>query len=121
MISLLKQADGMDTVVMDLSPLREPDDVEKVAENTLSEYPQNGSLFRQEVDEETSDGWITQPIYRLPPCNIVWEGVQRSEAKTLAKQLAEKFGTAEGKRAKSTKRPNIKAGKNRRHGGYGIG
>ena len=71
------------------------------------------------------DAWETRPIYQLPPYCIVWENLQRAEAKALAKDIAELCQTpeknAKGRQKASKKPKGVKPGKNRHHGGYGIG
>ena len=68
------------------------------------------------------DAYRDDPIYRLPMYAVVWRR-PRSEAKTLAKSLAERFGIAEAPkgRGKVKGAPKVKPGKSRRSGGYGIG
>jgi hypothetical protein len=77
----------------------------------------------ENCDEDifSSDLFYTRPIYQLPPYRITWE-LQRSDAKTLAKTMAELFDTQEDGKAGPLKKPiGVKPGKSRRHGGYGIG
>jgi hypothetical protein len=137
-IVLHKQNDGIDELVIDLSPLRLPDTFESVAHRCLEEYAGGEVIFQVAetlntdgsdnedesapvVDQEkVNDPWETRPIYQLPPFCVSWE-LPRSEAKTLGKKFAALFGTAEGKRASSKRPVGVKAGKSRRHGGYGIG
>jgi hypothetical protein len=70
-------------------------------------------------DDTLAEGFETRPIYQLPPYFIAWE-LGRSDAKILAKSLAETFQTKE--EGKVSKKPiGVKPGKGRRHGGYGIG
>jgi len=75
-----------------------------------------------------SDAWETRPIYQLSPYYIVWDSLQRSEAKQLAKTMAKFFQISVsnndkgGPKMVSSKKPvGVKHGKGRRHGGYGIG
>jgi hypothetical protein len=73
-----------------------------------------------------TDAWETRPIYQLPPYCIAWENLEREDAKDLAKSMAQLCQTAEknakGRRQKASKKPRgVKPGKNRQHGGYGIG
>ena len=79
-------------------------------------------------DGKDSSLWESNPIYHLPPCCIAWK-LPRAAAKKLGKRMAKLFDTAEGggsnKRSSIKTNKNmfvgVKAGKNRRHGGYGIG
>lgn len=149
-IVLHKGNTGMDELVCDLSPLRNPEIFDEVARKCI-ELQEGGEIVFQgsgsdepsiDQEEETEDlfmtlsivdhainevkktnddvgPWETRPIYQLPPYCISWE-LQRSEAKTLGKSLAKHFSTIEGN--KVSKKPiGVKAGKGRRHGGYGIG
>jgi hypothetical protein len=80
----------------------------------------------EEVAAEESFGsdWYTRPIYQIPPYCIAWD-LPRSDAKALGKKIAELFDTQEANKTgtpSSSKKPiGVKPGKNRRHGGYGIG
>lgn len=148
-IVLHKGSTGMDELVCDLSPLRNPVIFDQVASKCL-ELQDGGEVvfqgsgseeFGDEQEEETEDlfitldivdqaikenkkslndgPWETRPIYQLPPYCISWE-LQRSEAKALGKTLAKTFSTIEG--IKVSRKPiGVKPGKGRRHGGYGIG
>ena len=148
-IVLHKGSSGIDELVCDLSPLRNPEIFDEVASKCL-ELQAGGEVvfqgsgsedFEFEQDEEredlsmtldivnkatgdseesSNDGpWETRPIYQLPPYCISWE-LQRSDAKALGKTLAKAFSTIEG--IKVSKKPiGVKPGKGRRHGGYGIG
>ena len=151
-IVLHKGSMGMDELVCDLSPLRNPKIFDEVAQKCLELQKGGEVLFQGSgtdessiddheedtedlfmtlsiVDEATNENnnsldddigpWETRPIYQLPPYCISWE-LQRSEAKALGKSFAKLFSTVEGNR--ESKRPiGVKAGKGRRHGGYGIG
>lgn len=82
----------------------------------------------------TPEEWLAFPIYRLPVQATRWR-LPRQGAKELAKALAAHWGTASdtagggsskiraNKKGGSMKRgmPQIKPGKSRRSGGYGIG
>lgn len=151
-VVLHKGNTGMDELVCDLSPLRNPEIYDKVALKCLELQEGGEVVFQGSESDESSDTeeeesedlfmtlrivdeaineskktsnidnaspWETRPIYQLPPYCISWE-LQRSEAKALGKSLAKLFSTIEGK--KTSKKPiGVKAGKGRRHGGYGIG
>ena len=128
-IVLHKQSSGIDELVVDLSPLRSPDDFDAIAGECLEEFL--GGTLAMGLDEnsmEEEEGsadddenpWFTRPIYQLPPACLAWE-LQRSEAKALGKRLALRFQTAEGDKKTSKKPVGVKPGKGRRHGGYGIG
>eukprot|EP00614_Pseudopedinella_elastica_P013439 CAMPEP_0172589742 /NCGR_PEP_ID=MMETSP1068-20121228/8348_1 /TAXON_ID=35684 /ORGANISM="Pseudopedinella elastica, Strain CCMP716" /LENGTH=329 /DNA_ID=CAMNT_0013385389 /DNA_START=215 /DNA_END=1204 /DNA_ORIENTATION=+ len=91
--------------------------------------------------EAGPEDWLTRPIYQLPWVGLTWPALARPAAKKLAKELAaawidagEKGGNngakAGGKKGGRLAResgslakgmPNVKPGKSRRHGGYGIG
>jgi len=151
-IVLHKGSTGIDELVCDLSPLRNPDLFDEVAykcielqeggevvfqgsgsdESSIDQQEETEDLFMtlSIVDEAINENkkalndngigsWETRPIYQLPPFCISWE-LQRSDAKALGKSLAKIFSTIEGKKA-SKKPIGLKAGKGRRHGGYGIG
>jgi hypothetical protein len=125
---------GMDELIVDLSPLRNPETFDQVANACLGQKEGGEVVFQgsgmegseEEEDEETVDAanelltpWETRPIYQLPPYCIAWE-LERSDAKALGKKMAEMFDTAEGKIAPSKKPVGVNPGKGRRHGGYGI-
>ena len=136
-IVLNKGNTGVDDLVVDLSPLRNPGMFDEIAkaclehqnggqvvaqENDTSESSQNGEEVDGELEEvSTSESpWKNRPIYQLPPYCIAWE-LPRAEAKALGKKMSELFDTADGNKAPSKKPVGVKAGKSRRHGGYGIG
>lgn len=128
-IVLHKGSTGEDELVVDLSPLRLPEAFSDVALACL-EYAGlpgavEGGIAEMDGDAEGSsepdeDPFETRPIYQLPPYCVVWQ-LPRSEAKALGKRLAVAFDTVEAKATKSKKPNHVKAGKGRRHGGYGIG
>jgi hypothetical protein len=134
-VILLKGHTGLDELIVDLSPLRNPETFEEIA-NVCLEQKEGGELvFQSSVVEESEEDveefskssfndeispWESRPIYQLPPYCVTWE-LPRSEAKALGKQMAAMFDTVEGKMAPSKKPVGVKAGKSRRHGGYGIG
>ena len=148
-----KSRDGStDEVVVDLSTLRTPSTFEAAAAFCLSEAPDGDIEFEdvsnldgvdemavdasQSTDEspnthskdvgfrlgQLEDVYLTEPIYRLPMYAVSWVRT-RSEAKSLAKRMADLLGTADQQkgRRKAKGAPTIKPGKSRRHGGYGIG
>ena len=135
-IVLHKGNTGVDDVVVDLSPLRNPEMFDAIAKVCL-EQQIGGQVVAQGItsgttsDDDNDDPvvvddpvdvdnpWENRPIYQLPPYCITWE-LPRAEAKDLGKKMSELFDTAEGKIA-SSRKPMVKAGKSRRHGGYGIG
>mmetsp|Transcript_34367 Transcript_34367/g.82807 ORF Transcript_34367/g.82807 Transcript_34367/m.82807 type:complete len:424 (-) Transcript_34367:51-1322(-) len=104
------------------------ENIDKTAAATTTtnqiEYPDEDDDDEKYDDDDvfTSDCWYTRPIYQLPPYRIVWE-LQRNDAKALGKRMAGLFDTKENnKTGASSKKPiGVKPGKNRRHGGYGIG
>ena len=61
-----------------------------------------------------------RPIHQLPRYELAWQAPTRAAAKTLAKELAATFGHAPKKASGGKSAPRVKAGKSRRHGGYGI-
>ena len=61
-----------------------------------------------------------RPIHQLPRYEVAWQAPTRAEAKALAKVLAGTFGHAPTKASGGRAAPRVKAGKSRRHGGYGI-
>lgn len=136
---------GMDELVVDISPLRNPEMFPQIAQSCLEHFEGGEVVFQGSVDDSTtgddqetleivgSDAdessqadepppWETRPIYQLPPHCISWE-LQRNEAKSLGKKMAKLFDTIEETAAPSaTSKPvGVKPGKGRRHGGYGIG
>lgn len=139
-IVLHKGNTGMDELVVDLSPLRNPDMFHQIAQTCLEQQEggevvfqgssqteeRNGqeeedlSLTLSIVDQTESLPWETRPIYQLPPYCISWE-LPRSDAKALAKTMAKHFDTIEQNVIPSKKPIGVKPGKGRRHGGYGIG
>lgn len=149
MIVLHKQNDGIDELVIDLSPLRMPETFADVAQRCLEEQAGGEIVFQGSSEEEVTaaagitgndedteeeeesaspvedqtgaeNAWETRPIYQLPPFSITWK-LPRSEAKAVGKKFATLFATAEGKKGASRKPVGVKPGKSRRHGGYGIG
>lgn len=126
MLVVHKGNTGMDELVVDLSPLRTPELLDVTSSQCLQWLGggkiHNDGLHQLEDNGEIANSgvWENEPIFRLPPFCISWE-LTRPEAKTRAKELAGIFLTAEGKRARSKKSFGLKPGKNRRHGGYGIG
>jgi len=147
-IVLHKSNDGItDVVAVDLSPLRLPDAFEEVQQKCVAAVEREADADATSVDgvdgevemavedspslesepQDSLDGadqWETQPIYHLPPHVIQWT-LPRAEAKALAKSLAKFFSTSEeaksGGAQRKSRKPNVKPGKSRRHGGYGIG
>lgn len=132
-VVLHKGNTGSDELVIDLSPLRNPETFDEIAKKCLG-LCAGGEIISQigkEESEERSDDesnedaeevspWETRPVYSLPPHCITWE-LPRPEAKALGKRMAEVFDTTEGRVARSRKPVGVKPGKSRRHGGYGIG
>jgi len=90
----------------------------RIVDEATTSDNNNNNNYSKNLDEEALGPWETRPIYQLPPYCISWE-LQRSEAKALGKSLGKLFLTMEG--TKQSKKPiGVKAGKGRRHGGYGI-
>ena len=134
-IVLHKGNTGVDDLVIDLSPLRNPDTFDAIAQVCLGQQlggqvvapdktmRDGATSDDDEQDDPVDDAenpWEKRPIYQLPPYCITWE-LPRAEAKDLGKKMSQLFDTAEGKKAPSKKPVGVKAGKSRRHGGYGIG
>lgn len=132
-------ADGEDILVVDLSPLRYPDEFDRVAhevktlvKNELqieAQHDVEESIVEQENEDELINElqselditmYETRPIYQIPSFSIQFE-VSRSQGKQIGKLLATTFDTIEEKATKSKKPKGVKPGKSRRHGGYGIG
>lgn len=124
-----------DKLIVDLSPLRFPEDFETVgkelktmvqAEYNLESFMYSGEdELGAEEDEgldiiESEDQYETRPIYQLPPFLLGWS-VSRQEGKKIGKYLAETFDTIEKSASKSKRQRGVKPGKGRRSGGYGIG
>lgn len=137
-----------DEVIADLSPLRTPLSFEAAAAFCLVDAPDGAIEFDGFVGDgepillgeggadaagtfdltALADVYRDEPIYRCPMYGVVWVR-PRGEAKKLAKALAERLSTPQapkGKaapkgRAKEKGAPQVKPGKGRRHGGYGIG
>lgn len=76
--------------------------------------------------ETLAAAYLSDPIYRLPMYALVWRR-PRSVAKALAKALAASLCTVDQTlqlpkgRTRDRGAPEIKPGKSRQHGGYGIG
>jgi len=132
--------DNGDRLVVDLSPLRLPDEFERVElelkERVLAKFnveSQPLDIEEEDTVDETEeievlgnasndadDGWETRPIYQLSPYSFSWE-LSRQDGKEVGKHLGILFDNAEQKATKSKKPKGVKPGKGRRHGGYGIG
>ena len=168
-VYLFKGKEGVDEVVLDISPLRHPDKFLALATQCAAAAPggvvealENGldpSDWSQEsvadekacstldvVEEaamgssggseegdavaglmsgELKEGYVTQPIHRLPMYTVSWT-MERAAAKTLAGRLGTAFSCMEiGAKARNSSRdrgmPMVKPGKSRQHGGFGIG
>lgn len=143
-IAVHKMKDGIDQVLLDLSPLRDPEQFQQLAEQCPPpDAPPHQLLWggaEAEAAEPAPDAdiedesvldrhnlslaeWRTQAIFRLPMYSVLWT-LPRAEAKALAKHLAKHFKTASSAPVAKTKgrgMPKVKHGKSRRHGGYGIG
>ena len=107
-----KAREGIDEVVVDLSPLRTPlGGFDAAAEACLLGAPDGVVEFDAPQEEtaeapaaeergdarlqltELADAYRDEPIYRVPMYAVVWSR-PRAEAKALAKQLAQSLGTA---------------------------
>ena len=134
----LDSTGGEDILVIDLSPLRYPDDFEgvagKVKELVSNKLQVDGTMdLEQQPPQENDDNTVedlqadfditmyeTRPIYQLPSFSIHFK-TTRQQGKEIGKLLASVFNTKEEKATKSQKPKGVKPGKSRRHGGYGIG
>jgi len=131
--------DNGDRLVVDLSPLRFPDEFESVerglreristefgVESQMSESAEEDSTSEMDDDIEilgndrNEDDWETRPIYQISPYVLSWE-VSRHQGKQVGKFLGLLFDNVEEKATKSKKPKGVRPGKGRRHGGYGIG
>jgi len=139
-LSPSSSGEHVDRLVVDLSPLRLPDEFEKVEmelnERILSEFNAESTTAaadKEEKDTDTTileiddndesdvdDGYENRPIYQLSGYEVSWE-VSRSVGKAAGKYLGTLFETVEEKATKTKKPKGVKPGKGRRHGGYGIG
>ena len=111
------QKGDVDLVVVDLSPLRRAD-VLDVAAAVRALPTQCVSITVGESEEIVEDE--ARPIHQLPRYELAWQAPTRAAAKDLAKDLALAFGHAPKKASGVRAAPRVKAGKGRRHGGYGI-
>ncbi|KAL7452416.1 hypothetical protein ACHAWC_004137 [Mediolabrus comicus] len=123
--------DHADRLVVDLSPLRLPDEFDTVGKelksiiqaeynlNSIDDVPDDDDLDIMESGQN-EDHYATRPIYQLNPYRLEWN-VSRQEGKQIGKYLAGIFQTIEPKSSPSKKPKGVKPGKGRRHGGYGIG
>ena len=126
-----------DKLVVDLSPLRFPDEFDAVGkkvkamiqaeynlESCVDDVEEAGDAEVDEgldiVEASDEDQYETRPIYQLPPFQLEWN-VSRQEGKIIGKYLAGIFETIEKSASKSKKQRGVKPGKGRRSGGYGIG
>jgi hypothetical protein len=132
-IVLHKGNQGIDVIVVDLSPLRVPEAFAEIAASVVENVNVEGATIMNPSNEDatmsedavevaipTDDPWRLRPIYQLPPYIVSWE-LERSHAKELGQKLVGLLGTAEGRRAPSVRPTGVKPGKSRQHGGYGIG
>lgn len=130
----------LDRLVVDLSPLRLPDEFDSfgkelksriAAEYSLESCMEDNDYVDDDADVDykgldivesidNEDPYTTRPIYQLPPFRLEWS-VSRQEGKRIGKYLAEIFDTTEKNAPPSTKPKGVKPGKGRRHGGFGIG
>jgi len=115
-ISVQKGTD-VDLVVLDLSPLRRPDVLEVAAAVRALPTP-CASIEVGESEDIVEDE--ARPIHQLPRYEVAWQAPDRAAAKALAKELASVFGHKAKKASGGKAAPRVKAGKGRRHGGYGI-
>jgi hypothetical protein len=127
-----------DMLVVDLSPLRYPDEFDDVAQKVkalvytelqIIQANENVEQLSAEEEDEPLEElqgdldktmYETRPIYQLPSYSICFKAT-RQEGKEIGKLLASIFDTVEEKATKSEKPKGVKPGKSRRHGGYGIG
>ena len=136
-LSPTSSGDHEDKLVVDLSPLRFPEEFDTVgnelkamiqAEYNLESFIDSEEEEKDAEDDEglgiveasDEDQYGTRPIYQLPPFQLEWN-VSRQEGKKIGKYLADIFDTIEKSASKSKKQRGVKPGKGRRSGGYGIG
>ena len=128
-ICVQKSATGAgDVVLLDLSPLRRPGDFDACAAEARG-LPGAAALAPTALGDGDADApaddaadWLARPVHQLPRYEVAWTAATRGDAKAFAKELAGAFGhVAKKGAAPGAKRaPAVKAGKGRRHGGYGI-
>jgi len=118
-ISLHKSSTGIDEVVVDLSPLRYPEDFQRLSVELIQCIGDDGARSESIVDDNEEELWQTVPIHKLPSSCIVWN-LPRSEAKSTCKRLSDIFKTADLKANSKSRKSHVKHGKSRRSGGYGI-
>ena len=132
-----KKADGMDSVVVDVSPLRFGEEGGLEAAKAIEERFGRGveeevpalSIGGEDEQEDSApvdvagslEAWATQPIHRLPPTTVRWNSLPRADARVRAAELAAELETARKGAGESVKARGVKAGKGRRSGGKGIG
>jgi len=118
-ISLHKSSTGIDEVVVDLSPLRYPNDFHRLSIELIQCMGYDD--VRSEIVEHDSeeDPWETLPIYKLPSSCVIWN-LPRSEAKSICKRLSDILKTEDSAAKSKSRKPKVKHGKSRRSGGYGI-
>lgn len=131
------KADGEDVLIVDLSPLRYPEEFENVAQKVKELVSTELDIQAKENVEELADNdenetieelsddfdnamYETRPIYQIPAYSIHFQ-VTRQQGKEVGKLLASVFNNVEENVTKSQKPKGVKPGKSRRHGGYGIG
>ena len=137
-LSPSSSGEHVDRLVVDLSPLRLPEEFEKLEmelnKRILSEFDVKSTTAAADKEEkedtdktileidgsDEDDGYENRPIYQLPGYEVSWE-VSRSVGKAAGKYLGTLFETVEEKATKTKKPKGVKPGKSRRHGGYGIG
>lgn len=122
----IHKGDALDEVMVDLSPLRTPSKFKEAAAFCLSLAPDGIIAMEPDgvsllEDKAVIAGYKNKPLYQSPMYSVSWQR-PRPLAKSFAKDLAERLGTQQKKgRPKSKGLPQVKPGKSRRHGGYGIG
>ena len=135
-IFLHKGNQGIDEVIVDLSPLRNPSTFADTASFCFQEAADGTHEAlnwiiepSHQVDRKVGlqvgdlvEAYANDPIYRIPMYVVSWER-PRNEAKALAKVLAIRLKTLEVRKGRRKERgaPNVAPGKSRRSGGYGIG
>ncbi|KAJ1462736.1 hypothetical protein M885DRAFT_505785 [Pelagophyceae sp. CCMP2097] len=128
-----------DTVVLDLSPLRAPEDYADHCREAREDVIAGNAMELTDADADEDaritpdeDEWVSSRIYQLPRRDVVWRAPTRGIAKDLAAALAMHFAfpcAEQGPRDKDRgdrgdrgdRAPDVKSGKGRRSGGYGIG
>jgi hypothetical protein len=127
-ITIFKCSTGIDSVVLDVSPLRSPASFSQriadcLASHSVAAADAPGPPLVTVPEVADAEPWSRSPMYNLPAVTAHWK-LPRADAKVLLAALALHFGTVSSKPRPERhhfKKPDIKHGKRRRSGGIGIG